>query len=631
MMLLLFSLSAWGWFNEHGLASTIGGVLIAGSLLGSWRWQLTAKQFYRLGDFVTLSFALVLVYLLIVGTEKRLVFIILEWLPIFFIPILLTQIYSTYQTLPLGTLFYSQRKREEVSDIDFKPMFVAICWLSSGATSDTGLSYFIVSILGFCALLWTVRSKNSPIILWFGVIVLAVILSYWGQQGLRQLQRALEEQAISWLTDWHNDPFKSTTSIGDIGELKLSDKIEFRVTAEAPLLLMQASYDRYLGRSWLATQRIFSQQTRYSERASQTKIRQLHVVQALKPTTILALPLGTVDISGLSGAVLQHSPMGAVKLTDAPDFVDYKIHYSGRQEGQVYEFDLQVPEQHKVWIRHIQQALKVTGQPAAVIAKAIQHYFQNNYHYSLFLGKELNPDKALIDFILNRKAGHCEYFAVASVFLLRSYGIPARLANGYAMQEYSAAEEKYIVRRRHAHAWAIAKIGSFWQAVDATPAQWLGMEEEQADLLQPLYDFVSRYYFKYKYWRYQKALTEDQTFEKQLGFSLVVLLLIILIGRLIKSRRALVRMGKGQEEKETFEYSGQDSSFFLIEKALEKTEDARQQHESAVAWVKRINDPDLLDISEMHYQYRFHGEQFTQRDKAQLKQKVSEWLLAYVS
>ena len=73
-------------------------------------------------------------------------------------------------------------------------------------------------------------------------------------------------------------------------------------------------------------------------------------------------------------------------------------------------------------------------------------------------------------------SGHCEYFAAASVFLLRQAGIPARLANGYVVEEYNPEQNLYIVRSRHAHAWAIAYINGVWQIVDSTPSQWLEME-----------------------------------------------------------------------------------------------------------------------------------------------------------
>lgn len=629
MIITLLSLLAWGWLNHNWLVTAGIVLLIVGSKLTTWRWALKIEQFYRIGDFVTVLFIAVLLYFSIAQEQQRTVFIVLEWLPVFFLPIILAQLYSIKQILPIGTLFYSKRKREHQATLDFTLPYAAICWLAAGVVNDSSLTYFLLSIAGFSVILWTVRSKNNPMILWFIVIALSAGLSYWGQQGLRQLHAVFTEHAVEWMLNWQSDPFKGMTSIGDIGELKLSDRIEFRVKADESLLLMQASYDRYIGQSWLATMRVFNDKPNYPVVKKQTLIKQLEVFQSLKRTTVLALPAGTVDIKGLEGATLQYSPLGAVKLTKAPDYVSFKVDYTGQQINKVREFDLQIPRQHQAWITAIKDDLNLGQQTPAMIAQAITQYFQHNYYYSLFLGRESDADKALEDFILNRKAGHCEYFAVASVFLLRSYGIPARLANGYSMQEYSEAEQLYIVRRRHAHAWAIAEIDGYWQAVDATPAQWLDMEEEQADLLQPVYDFFSSLYFKYKQWRYQQAMAEEQDDEKKIWLIVGAVLVLILIWRLIISRRDLVKLGANKNSSQLFKYPGQDSELFLIEKALAMTDDARLANESVFVWAKRIDNQALIEISKMHYRYRFDARRFTTADRNRLKQAVKEWLMLY--
>ena len=627
MIISILSLLAWGWLNHNWIVTGVILILMVSSMLCSWRWDIRAEQFYRIGDFVTLLFVATLVYFALVHTEQRPVFIILEWLPVFFLPVLLAQLYSVNNQLPLGTLFYSQRKREHQLTLDFKLPYAAICWLAAGAANDVTFIYFMLSIASFSAMLWTVRSKNSPLILWLIIIALSAGLSFFGQQGLRQLHAMVEERVVDWFTDWYTDPFKSMTAIGDIGKLKLSDKIEFRVKAEEPLLLLQASYDRYAGQSWLATQRVFTDKASYSLADKKAQTKHLEVFQSLKRATVLALPAGTVRITGLEGAVLQYTPLGAVKLTEAPDFMNYQIFYTGLQVDEVREYDLQIPEQHQTWIAEIQQELKLEQQPPEIIAQAIKQYFQDNYYYTVFLGKESDPDKALVEFILNRKAGHCEYFAVASVFLLRSYGIPARLANGYAMLEFSERDQMYIVRRRHAHAWAIAQIEGYWQAVDATPAQWLQMEEQQTEFLQPVYDLFSTLYFYYKQWRYQQAQIDEQSDDRLIWLIIVLMLLIGFLGRLIISRQDLVQLQVSKDEALSLEYPGLDSELYAIEKAIAKTDKARMPNESVAVWAKRIDNQELIAISKMHYRYRFDEGQFTGADRIKLKQAVAEWLV----
>jgi len=627
MIVSLMSLLAWAWLTQNWFVAAILSLLMLGRFFSAWRWNLKSAQFYRIGDFVTVLFVASLLYFAIVHTDQRPVFILLEWLPAFFAPILLAQLYSVHNQLPMGTLFYSVRKREQQESLDFQLPYAAICLLAAGAANESSWFYFAVMAVCFSAILWEARSKNSPVVLWFVVIGLAAGISYEGQFGLRQLQVISEDFWVGLLSDWQTDPFKSMTSIGDIGDLKLSNKIEFRVKSSESLLLLQSSYDRYLGQSWLASKRIFSEQPNYSVPAKNRRIKQLDVFQSVERTTILALPSGTVDIKGLEGAKLQYTPLGAVKLTEAPDFVNYQVDYTGQELAKTSELDLQIPPQHQAWLAIIKQALQLEQQEPAQIALAIKQYFQRNYYYSLFLGKEANADKALKSFMLERKAGHCEYFAVASVLLLRSYGIPARLANGYAMQEYSEAEQLYIVRRRHAHAWAIAAINGQWQAVDATPAQWLDMEEDQADYWQPVYDLFSAVHFYYKQWRYQQAQSNDDSGDQFIQLLVAAVLVVLLLWRLWVSRQHLLRTKPKQGmSSNAFNYPGQDSDFYLIEKSLVGTDLARRENEAIVVWLKRLDAPALMEISKLHYKYRFGTDNFSVAERAKLKQAVRCWL-----
>jgi len=627
MIISLVSLLAWGWLTQNWFVSAILSLLMLGRFFSTWRWNLNAAQFYRIGDFVTVLFVASLFYFAIVHTDQRPVFILLEWLPAFFSPVLLVQLYSVHNQLPMGTLFYSVRKRKQQESLDFQLPYAAICLLATGAANEPSWFYFAVMTVCFSAILWTARSKNSSVILWFVVIGFAGGLSYVGQLGLRQLQVASEDFWVEFFSEWQADPFKSMTSIGDIGDLKLSNKIEFRVKSSESLLLLQSSYDRYLGSSWLASKRIFSDQPNYLVPAKNKPIKQLDVFQSVKRTTILALPSGTVDINGLEGAQLEYTPLGAVKLTEAPDFVNYQVDYTGQEFAKTSELDLQIPPQHQAWLAIIKQELKLGQQEPAQIALAIKQYFQRNYYYSLFLGKESNADKALATFMLERKAGHCEYFAVASVLLLRSYGIPARLANGYAMQEYSEAEQLYIVRRRHAHAWALAAINGQWQAVDATPAQWLELEKEQADFWQPIYDLFSAVHFYYKQWRYQQAQTSDERSGQFMEMLVAMVVLVILLWRLWASRQHLQRTkAKQVMSLNTFNYPGQDSDFYLIEQALDGTDLARMENEAIAAWLKRVDDSSLIEMSKLHYRYRFDADNFSAGDKTKLNLAVQRWL-----
>jgi len=102
-------------------------------------------------------------------------------------------------------------------------------------------------------------------------------------------------------------------------------------------------------------------------------------------------------------------------------------------------------------------------------AKAIESYLQREYAYSLDM-KASGPDP-VADFLFNVKAGHCEYFASAMVMLLRTHGIASRLVNGFVSGEYNDAADAYTVRQFDAHSWVevyFPDTGA-WVTFDPTP------------------------------------------------------------------------------------------------------------------------------------------------------------------
>jgi hypothetical protein len=104
---------------------------------------------------------------------------------------------------------------------------------------------------------------------------------------------------------------------------------------------------------------------------------------------------------------------------------------------------------------------------------------RNNIKYSETV-PELPANQELIDwFLFDLREGFCNYYASAEVILLRSVGIPARMALGYAQGDYQETTTEYIVRQRDAHAWPeVYFSGLGWVEFEPTAGQ--------PDLARPL-------------------------------------------------------------------------------------------------------------------------------------------------
>ncbi|HRC86849.1 MAG TPA: transglutaminaseTgpA domain-containing protein, partial [Thermoanaerobaculia bacterium] len=102
-------------------------------------------------------------------------------------------------------------------------------------------------------------------------------------------------------------------------------------------------------------------------------------------------------------------------------------------------------------------------------AERLQSFFYREFEYTTdFVGR--GGAKPIDDFLFKYRSGHCEYFATAMVLMLRSQGIPSRLATGFLGGDVNRLEGFYIVRQRNAHAWVEAYLPEEgWAIFDPTP------------------------------------------------------------------------------------------------------------------------------------------------------------------
>ncbi|MEQ8800372.1 MAG: DUF3488 and transglutaminase-like domain-containing protein [Salinisphaeraceae bacterium] len=107
--------------------------------------------------------------------------------------------------------------------------------------------------------------------------------------------------------------------------------------------------------------------------------------------------------------------------------------------------------------------------PAEVVNAALTRFREQPFRYTLQPGVLRGEDR-IDQFLFDTRAGFCEHYAGAFVFLMRAAGIPARVVTGY--QGGSPGLGDYlIVRAADAHAWAEVWLEDRgWLRVDPTGA-----------------------------------------------------------------------------------------------------------------------------------------------------------------
>lgn len=104
-------------------------------------------------------------------------------------------------------------------------------------------------------------------------------------------------------------------------------------------------------------------------------------------------------------------------------------------------------------------------------AAAITDYLRTNIRYSTTVEAPPQGQDMLTWFLFDTKTGFCNYYASAEVVLLRSLGIPARMAVGFAQGEYDPPN-LYTVRKKDSHAWPEVYFpGSGWVEFEPTGNQ----------------------------------------------------------------------------------------------------------------------------------------------------------------
>jgi transglutaminase-like putative cysteine protease len=138
--------------------------------------------------------------------------------------------------------------------------------------------------------------------------------------------------------------------------------------------------------------------------------------------------------------------------------------------GWVKNRYLEVPENIRPEIQALAERLTSEQDSPYDKAVAITSYLRANLQYSTSLAAPPEGRDPLIWVLFTSKKGFCNYYASAEVLMLRSVGVPARLAVGFAQGEY--VNGLYIVRKRDAHAWPEVYFpGIGWVEFEPTASQ----------------------------------------------------------------------------------------------------------------------------------------------------------------
>lgn len=634
----------WGWRAGMFWVGAIAGALLELSHAVRSRWDFTDQEFNRLWDICTIMFLAAAVYLRFSEDVTSAAYKFFQWMPLIFYPMTLGHMFCVRDSVPLKAFsWFLRRKGAEGGNrgIAFGWVYLAICIVTSGATNSRDIWFYIgvAFLIGWA--LWSERPRRMPDWAWCTLFVVVAGSGFYGQSRMQEVQAYVENKTSEFFVRFGRrefDPTQSRTAMGKIGSLKQSSQIVMKVKAELgqmPERLRQCTYSKLEYTTWRGSERSFDQvpiepdTTTWTLYPDAPHLSGVRIIQrADRKSALLSVPMRTTQLKELMAGIVETNRYQSVRAKGSPGLLNFVAYASDvSADSEPWEWDKGIPEEEEDAINSVAHELDLnpTVSPERKIA-AIMRFFEQNFRYTTYqqaraLG--LHAATPLSEFLLKTRAGHCEYFASATVLLLRHLGIPARYATGYAVQETEREDDTYVIRERHGHAWALAWVKNKWVEVDSTPPGWELAEEKEFPFYESLKDEWARFTFGFLEWRW----LGDWGFFRLAAPWLVVPMMLFLVWRIFGRR-----MSNVVPLREAQNWPGEDSEYYLLEKRLAKAGLAREPQESPRQWLSRISADapavaeTLRRILQLHYRYRFDPEGIQPTEREELRTHVQACL-----
>jgi protein-glutamine gamma-glutamyltransferase len=693
--LLLAALLFWGWQSEFLLVGAILGVILESARFIHARWDLDDDDFNRIASFCLVLNVALAAYVFTtndmggglsgmihgntavnaVNSGALAATRFLRWLPMTTFALIVAQIFNVRQSVPLTAVSFALRWRRRKGDktftghyLDISFPYFMVCLLSAGIHTNAGTQTFF---WGQCALaawaLWSLRSRRFGIFIWAVALAAVIALGFLGEFGINQAQRAIQNFNAQWMARFFRhktDATQTVTSMGDIGELKLSAKIviwlEPKNVGQVPAYLREASYRIYgaRNRTWYAGGSLNDfdnvvpepDNTSWILMTNKTDAASVNIACYLDgrsedgdPEGVLPLPSGSSRLENLpaisSVIALQKNKTGAVLVTGLGLMIFDARYGPGATIDSPPDFDstnnldLIVPTNEIPALESVVSEIKIVGADnEQAKLQTVEKFFFDKFTYSTWQGndkKATTNATPLTRFLLTSRSGHCEYFATATVLLLRELGIPTRYAVGYYVHETSGSG--YVVRERDAHAWCLAwnSATKSWMDFDTTPPSWVAIESKRTSFMEWFSDLKSWLGFQIEKFRWHQA-----HLQQYILWSLIPVMAVLLYHIIFRRRKKQ----KGRMEKEQLEeknlWPGLDSEFYLLERIIAGRGMAREPSEPLSIWLSRATAyPNLAEaknsleeLLRLHYRHRFDPQGLNTYERERLRNETRTYI-----
>ena len=687
------SLLFWGFLTGHLILGIGLALAVEMSLVIRARWEISEELLTRIWTLSGVGFLFTPAFAVYQGEGSQMIYRVLEWLPVILVPCVLSQRYSTWKGIPTTVLsIVSKRSRSErvrsgedpgpVLLVNMEYFFLLSTVCAASASNPKGLTYFVGASLLMAIGLWGNPDRPARRWLSFSVCLLLVIgFAFGGGVGLHRLHNYLEARFLGFSNN-DTDTDHARTHIGKVGEVKLSPAIVWRlreVQGKAPIYLRMATFNTYRGGNWYTTQLLDPD----GERQAPTRVQFGEDVDIMVPagfSGVKAIPgtdrtvwllsnakregwAGEVELvrmrgsgreewtvpiadsawrlTGLATPGVSQNQLGTARAIEPEEgIVKFRMDFEHGlglalepQKSVIRDFDREVPTYEHAALSRVTEQLQLHGKSDREIVDRLGHFFRTEFEYSTYqdIAEAELPEgaTAIQAFLEQTRRGHCEYFATATVLMLRKMGIPARYVTGFSISEYDSGSKEYVVRGLHAHAWAMAYVDGEWEYVENTPPSWLEEDEHVLSWLQPVADWFAGL----PVWFAEYQETDTGAKVVSIGqWATLPLLALWLWWRLFRGQKSR-RVATQTDFEGALVRTGLDSDFYGLVGEIEARSERRDLGECLRDWWERVRSRSPEGMREevdalliLHYRYRFDPQGLMQDERDALRDGASRCL-----
>jgi len=192
-----------------------------------------------------------------------------------------------------------------------------------------------------------------------------------------------------------------------------------------------------------------------------------------KPTD-MRFPANSVSVDSTGGIRAPQAlqpDMAYVVWSIRQDFDPEVLQGAGSEyPADVVDTYLQLPDTVTEHTRALARDLTRDAPTPYDKAVVLRDYLRETYSYNQFPPPQARDTDAVDQFLFVDREGVCEHYASAMIVMLRSLGVPARLAAGYGSGTHNPVTGFYEVRAKDAHAWVEVYFPEHgWVPFDPTP------------------------------------------------------------------------------------------------------------------------------------------------------------------